>query len=439
MALGSGHNGSVRRTPLIVAALLLAGCLPNNEPDDPLAAQLEELRAEEETTVDGSEEPVSVTPTVSEANDPLWLQLKLDQVPMVEVENPTALVTRSGSIDLWVSQRSGTVRRISRSFNKRKVENVQLIDAPVLDISTEVSRTTTGGLINLTFSSDGRKLYVFFVDLGGDIVVSEYNVTSRRVADLESRRDLLRIAAPGGGNYGGGMAFGPDGFFYVGVGDGGGGGDPDGNAQDPSTLLGSVLRIDPTASESAAYTIPPGNPYADDANGRDEIWATGLHDPSRLSFDPTSGDLWLADVGEERVEEINRITAAEGGGIGDNLGWPLTEGNQSDSAAVPTGQRSPYLVYSHSEGRCRVTGGLIYSGKLMEILDGVYLYGDYCTGEIFAAEPTDEGPLVRSLAVSARPRSLVAFGTDVDGEIYIVEETGLISRIQPALAVSEED
>ncbi|MEZ5340837.1 MAG: PQQ-dependent sugar dehydrogenase [Acidimicrobiales bacterium] len=427
-----------RLVPLAVLLLALTACLPHNEPDDPLAAQRAELAAQESsTTVPGDPlNTTSETPPLSTGEDPPWLDVALDLHPVVQLDQPIALAFRSGSIDLWVAQRSGIITRVGRTVSKRLVETVSVDSTPVLDLTADVSTTGENGLLNLAFSTDGRQLYVFFTDLNNDIVVSEFEMNSRGRADVESRRDLIRIPRSNTNHSGGGLAIGSDGYLYIGIGDGGGSGDPDGNGQNVATKLGSILRIDPTADGESAYTSPSGNPFPDSP----ETWLYGVRNPWRLSFDPLSDDLWVADVGQDSYEEVNILLGRNGGGKGVNLGWNEMEGDSPfNGGSAPANYQAPYLVYAHEGGRCSVTGGEVYRGETMPLLYGVYIFADYCSGEIFGLEFTADGPVWRTLAIKAGPQSIVAFMHNDIGELYAVDITGTIFRIQPAIAEGAAD
>lgn len=426
----------MKRLTLAVAALLtLPACLPNNEPDDPIAAQRAELAAEQANEPAKPSQTTSETPPLAAVEDPAWLDVDLDLFPVVEIDQPMAVATRAASIDLWVAQRQGLVTRVERTVSTRLVETVRIDSTPVLDITAEVSTTGENGLLNLTFSTDGRSLYVFYTDLANDIVVSAYDMTTRGQADVESRRDLIRVPRSDTTNAGGGLAIGSDGYLYIGLGDGGGSGDPDQNGQNLATALGAVLRIDPTPEGESAFLTPTGNPFPDSPG----TWLYGVRSPARLSFDSVSGDLWLADIGEDQSEEINFLPASSDGGKSANLGWSIIEGDiPTTDAPAPENYQAPYITYTHDDGRCAVTGGVVYRGETMPLLNGVYIFGDFCTGEIFGLQATEDGPVLRTLAITAPANSLVGFEFNGAGELYVVGANGMISRIQPKIVEDEE-
>ena len=231
------------------------------------------------------------------------------------------------------------------------------------------------------------------------------------------------------------MAFGPDGFLYIGIGDGGRSGDPLGSGQDPSTLLGTILRIDPDgASDDLKYSIPDGNPYVD-GGGAPEVWLHGVRNPWRFSFDSDTGDLWVADVGQNRFEEVNLLRTADGAGFGKNLGWNQMEGFETyEGGSEPADHTRPILAYGHENDRCSVTGGSVYRGELLPLFNGVYLFGDFCSGEIFGAQTSPGGVIFRNLGLQLSRNVLSSFGTDEDGEMYVLSLDGGVFRIEPAPA-----
>ncbi|MEM7275425.1 MAG: PQQ-dependent sugar dehydrogenase, partial [Actinomycetota bacterium] len=226
----------------------------------------------------------------------------------------------------------------------------------------------------------------------------------------------------------------PDGFLYWALGDGGSGGDPENNGQDRQTLLGSILRIDPAATTGeAAYAVPADNPFVDDPDARDEIWTWGLRNPWRFSFDAETGDLWIADVGQNALEEITLLRQGEDrAGRGANLGWRIMEGDQLfDGDEPPPGHVPPVFTYDHSNGRCSITGGYTYRGDLNRALDGVYLFADFCTGEVFGLEAFADGRIsVANLLLGRTPEQVIGFGEDADGELYLLEANGRVSLIR---------
>ncbi len=372
----------------------------------------------------------------SELDDPAWGDLQLQAVVIAQYDEPISLKDRSGSNDLYVAQRNGIIRRIQRTFNRNGSERITADTRVVLDLSANVSTSGEQGLLDIEFSLDGRLLYVSYTDLDGTSVVAEYDIARSNQANASSARELLRVPQPASNHNGGSLTMGADGFLYVGLGDGGGSGDPDGNGQNTDTLLGTVLRIDPIATETSAYLIPDGNPFVE-AGGRPEIFLYGVRNPWRFSFDLATGDMWIADVGQNAFEEINHLTASDGFGSGANLGWNALEAFDSfEGGRPPEDVTVPIFAYAHENGRCSVTGGHVYRGEVIPLLGGVYVFGDYCTGEVFGLEPASE-PLVRPLSFTAPEDQLVSIGQGPDGELYLVLSGGEISRVQPGAVEAE--
>ncbi len=233
---------------------------------------------------------------------------------------------------------------------------------------------------------------------------------------------------PASNHNGGHLAFGPDGFLYVGLGDGGAAGDRFGNGQNGATLLGAMLRLD--VNTASPYAIPLDNPFVDDPTVRDEIWAIGLRNPWRYSFDRLTGDLYIGDVGQNKYEEVNLQPAASSGGK--NHGWPIMEGSHCypDDAGQcdQAGLSQPVLEYDHSQG-CSITGGYVYRGQAYPVLHGVYLFGDYCSGRVWGlARDIDGGwEVVEFLQQNLR---ISSFGEDESGELYLMAmDQGVLYRL----------
>lgn len=416
---------------LLVASCSTFSVSSGEEADDQATTTLNEA----DDATDAADEGPATTQTSPELPDPLWEQLQLELVPIAQLEQPIAFSSRSGSLNYYVAERAGRVRVIERTISDTGRERISLSGRAMLDITEMVGTRGEGGLLGLTFSTDGRLLYVSYTDHDGSSVIAEYLVNRDQRADVESRRELLRVEQPFSNHNGGNITLGEDGFLYIALGDGGGSGDPEGAGQNLETLLGKILRIDAFPDGEQPYSIPDGNPFAQ-GGGREEIWLWGVRNPWRFSFDE-NGDLWIADVGQDRVEEVNLLPASTGGGRGANLGWNLVEGNQSfEGADIPDDHTSPIFTYEQSE-RCSVTGGAVYRGELMALLQGVYLFGDYCSGEIFGLEVQPEGVVVRPLTIEAAGGQLVSFGQAADGELFVLEiggsdDLGTVYRIEPA-------
>jgi glucose/arabinose dehydrogenase len=364
-------------------------------------------------------------PTPPPTGDLAAVSIRL--TPVAELERPTALAIRPGDDTLYVTEKAGRVRA---------VRNGTLDDTPLLDIDEEVGDDgNEQGLLGLAFAPDGSRLYVDYTDPDGDTQVVEYTVGAGGAIDAGSARKLLSIEQPQPNHNGGALAFGPDGFLYIASGDGGGAGDvgpghaDGGNGQSTDTLLGKLLRIDPTPSGDAPYTIPPGNPFAT-GGGRPEIFATGLRNPWRFSFDRATGDLWIGDVGQDEWEEIDFVAA--GGGAGDNFGWNRLEGTHGSSGDAPEPNTLPITEYSHSgTGGCSVTGGYVYRGAAIPALTGVYVYADYCTGKLQGLTQTG-GTATGERFLDVNAPSISSFGEDGAGELYVLSDSDGLFKIVKA-------
>jgi glucose/arabinose dehydrogenase len=335
--------------------------------------------------------------------------------PVVELAAPTAMALRADDDALYIAERSGRVVRVAEGA---------VAGEPVLDIAAQTTVDAERGLLGLAFSPDGDALYVSFTNTAGDSQLDEYRMLGD-VADLTTRRNLLLVPQPYSNHNGGNLITGPDGLLYLGLGDGGSADDPLGSGQDRSTLLGALLRLDPTASGDAPYRVPDDNPFVGDAGARGEVWIYGLRNPWRFSFDRDTDDLWIADVGQNEIEEINRLPFDDAGGA--NLGWNVFEGTRrfsdgSAPAAVP-----PVFEYPH-DGRCSVTGGYVYRGQRIPALRGAYVYGDFCDG-VVRALVHDDGAVVAERVFDARVPGLVSFGEDNDGELYALSLEGTVFRV----------
>jgi glucose/arabinose dehydrogenase len=332
---------------------------------------------------------------------------------------PVALAVRQGDGALYVVEKVGRVTA---------VRDGAVDPTPVLDLTGSVSTGSEQGLLGLAFSPDGGKLYVNFTNSAGDTRVVEYGFAGGR-ADPSTAREVLAVDQPYANHNGGNLVFGPDGMLWIGLGDGGGGNDPENRAQDLGTLLGKMLRIDPTPSGGRAYTIPSDNPFVGDGGARGEIWSYGLRNPWRYSFDRATGDLWIGDVGQNAVEEVDFAPVSSRGG--ENWGWPGLEGTRSNKGGRPEGAVAPILDYDQSSGGCSVTGGYVYRGSRIPGLTGAYIYGDYCRGEILALRQSG-GRVVEEGDLGVAVDGLSSFGQDAAGELYALSLSGTVFRIDPA-------
>lgn len=291
---------------------------------------------------------------------------------------------------------------------------------------------TERGLLGLAFHPDYENnglFYINYTDQAGSSVVAQYQVSADdpNVADPSSAEILLTVEQPFANHNGGHLAFGPDGYLYISLGDGGSAGDPQGNGQDLSTLLGAILRID--VDGEGGYTIPEDNPFVNDANAAPEIWHYGLRNAWRFSFDRETGDQYIADVGQNQWEEVNFVPAGQGGV---NFGWNIMEGTHAYSGAPITDDLYlPFAEYPHSEG-ISVTGGYVYRGEAIPSLQGVYLYGDFATGTIWAAYRDESGEWVNEPFMNRTGRTISSFGEDENGELYLVDYGGALFQFTPA-------
>lgn len=353
------------------------------------------------------------------------LTLSLTRV-VAGLDNPTWLTAAPGETRLFVTERPGRVRI---------VENGSARDVPWLDLSARVGTAGEGGLLSLAFDPQFARngyVYVYYTDLARNIVIERFTAgATPQGANPTSGLVILRIPHPNFTNhFGGQVAFGPDGYLYLATGDGGGAGDPQGNARNLGVLLGKLLRIDVTnATLAQPYSIPAGNPYLNQAGRRPEIWASGLRNPWRFSFD--SSGVYIADVGQDRREEVNLATTGQGGL---DYGWNVMEGTLCYGAATcdRTGLTLPAFEYDHGAGNangCSITGGFVYRGRALPELAGRYFYSDYCGG--FLKSFVAGGGAIsesRSWSVTDIGR-VVSFGRDAQGELYMIAASGGIYRI----------
>jgi glucose/arabinose dehydrogenase len=333
-------------------------------------------------------------------------------------------IAHAGDTRLFVIQQRGRIAIF---------DGTNVLAQPFLDLSSLVSCCGERGLLGLAFHPHYRDNGFFFVDYtdrNGNTVVARYQVsaTDPNRADPASARVLLNVAQPFANHNGGHLAFGPDGYLYIALGDGGSGGDPGNRAQDLSTLLGKILRID--IDSGSPYAVPPSNPFVNRAGARGEIWAFGLRNPWRFSFDRVTGDLWIADVGQDTWEEVDFAPATSIGG--ENYGWRRMEGKHCFLPTTNCSDASmtlPVFEYSHAEG-CSVTGGYLYRGTKYPALKGTFLFGDYCSGSIWGTKRS-AGDTFTTKKLLTTNAAITGFGEDVNGEIYVIDQDrGLIYNIR---------
>jgi uncharacterized protein (TIGR03437 family) len=342
--------------------------------------------------------------------------------------NPIGIeAARDGSNRLFVVQQNGVIRIL---------RNGSLVTAPFLDIRTKTRASGECGLLGLAFPPGFTDRGYFYVDYTNaacsESIVARYRMsTNSDVADPASEEVILRQTQPFSNHNGGRITFGPDGYLYIGFGDGGSGGDPQNNGQNLGTVLGKILRID-TESGTVPYAVPRSNPFT---GNKTEIWAYGLRNPWRFSFDRQTGDLWIADVGQNRAEEINFQPAASKGG--ENYGWRLMEGLScfTPSNCDRNGLTLPVHEYTRGQGDVSVTGGHVYRGARWPSLRGTYVYGDYATGRIWGIRR--EGAQFNNRLLLDRSINISSFGEDEAGEVYVADHGGgEIFRIEATAATA---
>lgn len=295
-----------------------------------------------------------------------------------EATEPTAAVfAADGSGDGFLGERDGRVRRIDAG---------RIDDEVVLDLSADTMHEGDGGLLALAYAPDEDWLYVYRANAARDDVLAAFPLGQDGHPDADAGREILVVDHPDSvQHHAGALAIGPDGLLYLGLGDGGGLGDPHGHAQDPTTLLGKVLRIDPTPADPEPYRIPADNPFVDDPDRAPEIWVLGVRNPFRMGLDPDTGDLWLGDVGQSCWEELDRLPTGADGAGGSNLGWDHLEGSHPfEGGRVPGRELAPAHEEPHGTGWCGIVAGYVPRASAVPSLDGRLLYTDYCAGDIRA-------------------------------------------------------
>jgi glucose/arabinose dehydrogenase len=336
-----------------------------------------------------------------------------------------------GSNRIFVIEQNGRVRIVRNGKLKTRV---------FLDLTDLTDESGEQGLLGIAFHPDyesNRLFYVHYTNSQGDTEIAEYmrskNYPGR--ANPNATRTILTIDDPYSNHNGGTIAFGLDGYLYIGTGDGGGGGDPDENGQSLTTLFGKILRVDVnTPSGELQYSVPTDNPFVNQENARGEIWSYGLRNPWQFNFDATTGDLWIGDVGQDMWEEIDVERSGSTGGL--NFGWDLMEGNECfepDQGCDRAGLTMPVAVYRHDEG-CSVTGGVVYRGTKITDLEGTYLYGDYCSGNLWGLSAAD--PPIGAEKLLNTEYLISAFGTTRAGEVLVADHSGKLLKIVAAASQS---
>lgn len=390
----------------------------------------------------------------------------------------TNIVARPMRNQLWVTEKSGTVRAIeiqtrwNEELGQTQRNGFKTYPGPIVNISGDLSTEGERGLLGIAFSTDAQTLFLSYVNRSGELVIASWKVTDpipppvtvpstvapsstvpgappttaarttttsvpkepeilpTPVVDPSSKRVLLSIPRSGTSNYSGQLVLGRDGFLYIGVGDA-----PDGaaerTAQNTESLLGKILRIDPGgATFTSAYSIPPGNPYAT-GGGAPPIWSIGAQNPLRFSFDRANGNLWVGDAGHVRFGEIDYLPVSSGAGSGANLGWPYKDGKEvgPTTEGAPSKLVTPLVVIPATGVDCPIIGGYVYRGSVTE-MQGVYIYGDRCSGTVKGLLQR-KGIVLDDKAIGPQlgSNSIVAFAEDSQGELYIVTTAGTVQRL----------
>lgn len=336
------------------------------------------------------------------------------------LESPVHIAAPPGDPRLFIVEQPGRVRILHEGV---------LRPGAFLDITARVGSGGERGLLSIAFHPDYASngyFYVNYTDRAGDTRIERYRVSAvPDSADPASAALVLAVPQPYSNHNGGHILFGPDGYLYVAMGDGGSGGDPHGHGQNPATLLGALLRLD--VDGGSPYAIPPDNPYAA-GGGRPEIWAIGLRNPWRIAFDPPTGTLWIADVGQGAREEVNAV-AADRAGL--NYGWNVFEGTSCfREPCDPAGMTMPVHEYPHPDG-CSITGGFVYRGSALPALTGHYLYSDYCAGWVRSLRLLDGAAVEHRDWNIAGLSQVTSFGTDRAGEAYLATGDGKVLRLEP--------
>jgi glucose/arabinose dehydrogenase len=352
--------------------------------------------------------------------------LRLQTVTAV-LSSPVFLTAPTGDVGrLFIVEQGGLIRILNSLDGTPRA-------TPFLDVAGLIVTGGEQGLLGMAFdpnyAGNGR-FYIYYTNTAGDIVIARYGVSSNPdIANAGAQAILKTIAHPTNQNHNGGMlAFGPDGCLYAGIGDGGGRGDPNGNAQNTNSLLGKILRLDPETGSACGTD----NPFATGTGGAPEVWSFGLRNPWRFSFDRSTGVLYIGDVGQDQREEVDAVVGPNAG-QGVNFGWNIMEGFacfNPPSGCNSSGLTPPILDYSHDAGACSVTGGYVYRGTLNPAVNGSYFYADYCAGFVRSFQLQGGRPSSQNTWPLLSPGGqITSFGEDARGELYILTQTGGLSRI----------
>lgn len=393
---------------------------------DPTSAPTTSIPLEPAGNVDlptASPEELANGPSTTVATGPLPIP-SVSLVEVAQFDTPVELTTRPGDVRSFVVEQGGRVLAFD-----------DLSTDVVLDITDQTAANGERGLLGAAFDPGADRAYVHYSNESGNTVLAEYAIDPvTAIFDVESRREVLTIKQPFRNHNGGELAFGPDGYLYLALGDGGSANDPERNSLALSSRLGKILRIDPQPTADAPFATPPDNPFVDVEGADPTIWSLGLRNPWKFSFDSLTGDLWIADVGQGDIEEINLAPAINGQGAGKGLsfGWSAFEGSERFNTDQDDAEHTePVVEYRHDDGNCSVSGGAVYRGDVIEDLFGWYVYGDFCSGRIWGYDSTSEpgAPVVVELAELA---NLTAIAVGGEGDLFAVSNTGTVSRFSPA-------
>jgi glucose/arabinose dehydrogenase len=409
-----------RRAVLLAARIVVAACGPDDASRPPTAGP--------SATGAASEAPASNAPAPASASPAAPGLIDL-QVVVGDVTSPVDVAWRPAAPDdIFVVEQGGTIRI---------VRDGATLPQPFLDISSRVRAGGEQGLLGLAFPPDAgdRRFFVYYTALDGSQVLASFATTAAAPdqADPATERIILQMPDQFGNHNGGSLAFGPDGFLYVGTGDGGGGGDPLGSGRSLATLLAKVLRLDVSPEATTAdqpYGIPADNPFVDTAGARPEIFVTGLRNPWRFRFDPETKDLWIGDVGQGAWEEVDVVRSGQSGL---DFGWNRMEGfhcYEPRTGCDQTGLTLPVTEYGHDRG-CSITGGTVYRGSAVPVLDGRYVFSDYCSGTVWSIAAAGDARREPEVARET-DASISAIAAAPDGELYATDLGGALLRVVSA-------
>jgi glucose/arabinose dehydrogenase len=349
---------------------------------------------------------------------------KLRLVSIGRFENPDYVTAPPGDRRrVFVVEQTGRIR---------VVRGGKTLPEPFLDVSGTIVSGGEQGLLGLAFAPDYASsglFYINYTNTSGDTRIVEFKRQTPDKADPGSARDVLAQQQPEANHNGGQLAFGPDKLLYIGLGDGGGSNDQHGsrgNAQDLGSLLGKILRIDPRRRDGKPYTVPSSNPFVNRQGARPEVYAYGLRNPWRFSFDRSTGDLSIGDVGQDTREEVDFVR--HGRARGANFGWRMFEGNRRNFDEPAPGARRPAFDYGRADGSCSVTGGYIVRDRAVPSLYGRYVYGDFCRGQLYRVRLKASGAGPRQALALQHIPSLSSFGEDARGRVYAVSLDGTVYR-----------